>query len=76
MKTSDLDGKTALGIEFGTTRIKAILIDETHIPIASGSHVWENRFEHGVWTYTLEDIWTGIQNSFHNLSIDGNIAHQ
>jgi sugar (pentulose or hexulose) kinase len=70
MKTAVLDDKTALGIEFGTTRIKAILINETHIPIASGSHVWENRFEHGIWTYTLEDIWTGLQDSFHNLCID------
>ena len=54
-------GKTALGIEFGSTRIKAVLIGEDHTPIASGSHDWENRYENGVWTYSLEDVWTGLQ---------------
>ncbi len=44
-------GKTALGVEFGSTRIKAVLIGEDHMPIASGSHEWENRYENGVWTY-------------------------
>lgn len=61
-------GKTALGIEFGSTRIKAVLIGEDHAPIASGSHEWENRFENGVWTYSLEDIWTGLQESYRKLS--------
>lgn len=51
-------GKTVLGVEFGSTRIKAVLIDEHHTPIASGSYGWENRLEHGVWTYHLEDVWT------------------
>ena len=51
-------GKTALGVEFGSTRIKAVLIGEDHAPLASGSHDWENRFENGVWTYHLEDVWT------------------
>ena len=50
------NGKAILGIEFGSTRIKAILIDEAHIPIASGSHEWENRLENGFWTYSLEDM--------------------
>ena len=50
------NGKTALGIEFGSTRIKAVLVDEDNVPIASGSHDWENRLENGIWTYTLEDI--------------------
>ena len=51
-------GKAFLGIEFGSTRIKAVLIDEEHNPIASGSHTWENRYENGLWTYSLDDIWT------------------
>lgn len=51
--------KTALGIEFGSTRIKAVLVGEDHTPIASGAHDWENRLTDGIWTYTLEDTWTG-----------------
>lgn len=61
-------GKTALGIEFGSTRIKAVLIGEDHTPIASGSYEWENRYENGVWTYRLEDIWTGLQECYQKLS--------
>ena len=61
-------GKTALGIEFGSTRIKAVLIGEDHAPIASGSHEWENRYENGIWTYSLEDVWKGLQESYRNLS--------
>jgi sugar (pentulose or hexulose) kinase len=68
IKKSIVDGKTVLGIEFGSTRIKAVLIGEDHTPIASGSHDWENRYENGVWTYSLEDIWTGLQDSYKNLS--------
>jgi sugar (pentulose or hexulose) kinase len=59
--------KTALGIEFGSTRIKAVLIAEDHVPIASGSHDWENRYENGIWTYSLEDVWTGLQESYRKL---------
>ncbi|NTU65266.1 MAG: ATPase, partial [Chloroflexi bacterium] len=61
-------GKTALGIEFGSTRIKAVLIGEDHAPIASGGYEWENQYENGVWTYHLEDVWTGLQESYRNLS--------
>jgi sugar (pentulose or hexulose) kinase len=60
-------GKTALGIEFGSTRIKAVLIGEDYTPIASGSHAWENRYENGMWTYSLEDVWTGLQKSYEEL---------
>jgi sugar (pentulose or hexulose) kinase len=60
-------GKTALGVEFGSTRIKAVLIGEDHQPIASGSYDWENRYENGVWTYHLEDVWSGLQESYRNL---------
>lgn len=44
-------GRTVLGIEFGSTRIKAVLVDEENRPIASGSHDWENRYENNIWTY-------------------------
>lgn len=64
------EGKTALGIELGSTRIKAVLIGENHTPVASGSHDWENRLENGIWTYTLEDIWTGIQDAYRNMAED------
>jgi len=61
-------GETALGIEFGSTRIKAVLIGVDHTPIASGSHEWENRYENGIWTYSLEDVWAGLQESYRMLS--------
>ena len=63
-------GKTVLGIELGSTRIKAVLIDEKHNPIASGSHEWENRLENGVWTYSLEDVWSGLQACYQDLRRD------
>ena len=61
-------GRTALGIEFGSTRIKAVLIGEDQAPLASGSFEWENRFENGVWTYHMEDVWTGLQECFRKLN--------
>lgn len=64
------NGKTALGIEFGSTRIKAVLIAEDHTPIASGSHDWENRYENGVWTYSLEDVWNGLRDCYRNFCTD------
>ncbi len=64
------DGQTALGIEFGSTRIKAVLIDANHTPLASGSHDWENRYENGIWTYSLDDVWTGLQDSYQKLSAE------
>ena len=63
-------GRTALGIEFGSTRIKAILVDEANAPIASGSHEWENRHDNGIWTYTLDDIRLGLQDCYANLAAD------
>lgn len=62
--------KTALGIEFGSTRIKAVLTDENNMPIASGSHSWENRYDNGIWTYTKEDIWSGLQDCYRKLAAD------
>ncbi len=58
------DGQAVLGIELGSTRIKAVLIGADHAPIASGDHTWENRLENGVWTYHLEDVWAGIQDAY------------
>ncbi len=59
--------KTVLGIELGSTRIKAVLIDEKHIPIASGSYEWENQLVNGIWTYAMEDVHTGIRACFADL---------
>jgi len=61
---------TALGIELGSTRIKAVLIDENHIPVASGAHDWENQLVDGIWTYSREAIFTGIQDCFADLKKD------
>ncbi len=63
-------GKAVLGIEFGSTRIKAVLMDEMGKVLASGGHGWENRFEGGVWTYSLDDIWTGLQDCYQDLKND------
>lgn len=70
IKNAIINGKTVLGIEFGSTRIKAVLIDEDNTPIASGSHDWENRYVDNIWTYTLDDIWTGLQDSYKNMAED------
>ncbi len=64
------EGKTYLGIEFGSTRIKAVMIDEKGTPLAAGSHEWENRYENGIWTYSLEDIWGGLQDCYQDLLRD------
>ncbi len=64
------DRKMALGIELGSTRIKAVLIDEDHTPIAAGDYVWENQFENGIWTYSLDDVWKGLQACCHDLFKD------
>lgn len=69
-KQAVIEGKTFLGIELGSTRIKAVLIDENFLPAASGSHDWENLLENGVWTYRLEDVWKGLQNCFRDLAAD------
>lgn len=63
-------GRAVLGIEFGSTRIKAVLVDENNQPIASGAHDWENRLENGIWTYSLEDIWSGLQDCYRKLAED------
>ena len=70
VKSAIAAGKAVLGIEFGSTRIKAVLVDEDRKPIASGAHDWENRLENGVWTYTLDDIWTGLQDCYKKMAED------
>lgn len=62
------EGKTYLGIELGSTRIKAVLIDEEHRQLATGSYEWENRLKNGIWTYELDDVWRGLQGSFQDLT--------
>lgn len=70
IKEEIANGSTILGIEFGSTRIKAVLIDSTHTPVAMGAHEWENRLEHNIWTYSLDDIWNGLQDCYKNLAED------
>ena len=60
-------GKAILGIEFGSTRIKAVLIDPENKPIAQGSHTWENQLVDGLWTYSTEAIWYGLQDCYADL---------
>ncbi len=69
MGTKELieSGKAVLGIEFGSTRIKAVLVDETGAPVAQGGHAWENRYENGVWTYSLDMIWNGLADAYSDL---------
>lgn len=74
VKKSIESGKTVLGIEFGSTRIKAVLIGEDNVPIASGSHDWENSYIDNRWTYSLEDIWGGLQDSY--LKMAGNVKER
>ena len=61
---------TVLGIELGSTRIKAVLLNEKHIPVASGSHEWENRLVNGVWTYSMDAIHSGLQACYADLKRD------
>ena len=66
-KSTIENGKAILGIEFGSTRIKAVLIDEENKPIAQGSHTWENQLENGLWTYSIDAIWNGVQDCYSDL---------
>ena len=63
-------GKAILGIEFGSTRIKAVLIDGDNKPIAQGSHEWENSLVDGLWTYSIEEIWYGLQDCYADILKD------
>ena len=63
-------GKAVLGIEFGSTRIKAVLVDQNHVPIAQGSYEWENQLVDGLWTYSKEVIWFGLQQCYADMRAD------
>lgn len=63
-------GKTSLGIELGSTRIKAVLIDTKGTPLATGSYEWENQYINGIWTYSLEEVWKGMQGCYEDLAAD------
>jgi len=63
-------GKAVLGVEFGSTRIKAVLIDDENRPIAQGSHEWENQLVDGLWTYSVEAVWDGFQDCYADLRKD------
>ena len=67
MKQKIIEGKTFLGIEFGSTRIKACLIDDNYMPIADGFYEWENKFEDGYWTYSIDEIHKGTKECFASL---------
>ena len=72
---SIIASETYLGIELGSTRIKAVLIDKTHQPVASGSHAWENKLENGIWTYSLDEAWAGLRACFADLQQDVKNKH-
>lgn len=69
-RTIIAQGKAVLGIEFGSTRIKAVLIDPDNKPIAQGSHTWENQLVDGLWTYSIQAIWYGLQDCYADLRKD------
>lgn len=69
-KSTVVNGKAVLGIELGSTRIKAVLVNEKNQPIASGSHEWENQLVNNIWTYSEEAIWAGIQDSYQDMVRD------
>lgn len=68
-------GKTSLGIEFGSTRIKAVLIDDTYRTIASGDYGWASHLENGLWSYTIEEIWKGLQAAYGEMASDVEAAY-
>ena len=68
MSNFKLNGSECLGIEFGSTRIKAILIDDEFNVLATGSYDWENKLVDGYWTYSIDDIWHGLQSAYKSLN--------
>lgn len=64
------NGKAVLGIELGSTRIKSVLIGKDNVPIASGDHDWENSYVNNIWTYSIEDVWKGVQDSYQKMALD------
>ena len=78
IKSNIEQGLTTLGIEFGSTRIKAVLINTDHEPIAVGAYDWENSLIDGIWTYSEEEIWAGLQGCYKNLveEVKAKLLHQ
>ncbi len=70
IKKAIAEGRAVMGLEFGSTRIKAVLVDESHRPVAQGCWDWENRLENDIWTYSLEDIWEGLRGCYKDLVRD------
>lgn len=68
IRAAIVEGNTVLGVEFGSTRIKAVLIGGDRTLIAAGSYQWENQYENGIWTYSLDEVWTGLQESYRQVS--------
>ena len=68
-------GKTSLGIEFGSTRIKAVLIDDTYTTIASGDYGWASHLEDGLWSYSVDEIWGGLQTAYASMANDVETAY-
>ena len=69
-----MSNRTMLGLELGSTRIKAVAIDENHVPVYSGDYTWKSSFENGVWTYSLEEVWKGLKTAVAGLEHRENIA--
>ncbi len=67
LRNAIIKGETVIGIELGSTRIKTVLNGPDNMPIASGSHEWENSYVNNVWTYSLDDVWKGVQSSYQKL---------
>ena len=55
------ENQTVLGVELGSTRIKAVAIDRDHVPVSSGEYTWASSFENGIWTYDLKEVWKGLK---------------
>lgn len=70
IKTKIMKGHTFLGIELGSTRIKACLIDDSYMPVANGSYEWENKLENGYWTYSIDEIHNGVKACYASLRKD------
>ena len=69
-------GNIILGLELGSTRIKAVFIGENHLPAAEGSFTWENQLSDGIWTYSLDDVWKGIQAAYQACTQDAMEKYQ
>ena len=69
-----MQNPTYLGIEFGSTRIKAVAIDGAHKPVSSGDYTWKSTYENGVWTYDLAEVWKGLKVALSGVENRENIA--